>query len=68
MPAPKRDYYKEIDTALKSLENYSAYPTKDIYWVCDRIAWAWKWRKINESQKDELAERAIKYMEAERGC
>lgn len=63
MPAPKRDYYKEINTALMSLENYDAYPTKDIYWVCDRIDWAWKWRKITREQMEELADRAVAYME-----
>lgn len=68
MPAPKRDYYEEINKSLSDLEFYKPYCTRDIYWVCDRISWAWKWRKITEAQKDELADRAIKYMETGRGC
>lgn len=66
MPAKTRNYYEEINKALKSLESYCPYPTKDIYWVCDRIDWAWKWRKITREQMEELADRAVAYME--RGC
>lgn len=63
MPKIQRNYYNEIDQALKVLESYHPYPTKDIYWVCDRIEWAWKWRKITKEQMEELADRAVAYMD-----
>ena len=52
-----KDYYKEIDKALKPYENYNSYPEKTIIWICDRIDWAWKWRKITEDQKNEVCDR-----------
>lgn len=52
-----KDYYKEIDEVLKSYEDYKPYHTKDIHWACDRVDWAWKWRKITKEQMEELADR-----------
>lgn len=53
-----KDYYKEIDDSLRAIENYS-YTIHDIDWICNRIDWCWKWRKITEEQKEELCNRAI---------
>ena len=51
-------FYSQIDEALISYENHKPYHTKPIDWICDRIDWAWKWRKITEKEMIELAERA----------
>ena len=55
----KKNYYKEIDDALICYETNAAYKTKDIDWICDRIDWCHKWRKITPEQMRELADRAI---------
>jgi hypothetical protein len=57
-----KDYYKEIDTPLTRLEQ-GKYPTHDIDWVCNRIDWCWRFRKITTAQMAELADRACAYME-----
>ena len=56
-------YYKQINDALISYENYKPYHTKTIDWICNRIDWAWKWRKINKEEMIELAERVTKLFE-----
>lgn len=58
-----KDYYKEIDKELQSYENYKPYHTKTIDWICNRIDWAWKWRKITKEQMEELTNRAVNYLE-----
>ena len=57
-------YYNEIDEALKSYEEYKSYHTKSIDWICNRIDWCWKWRKITEAQLIELTDRIMLVMEA----
>lgn len=57
-----KDYYSEIDKVLKEYEEYKPYHTKDIDWACNRIDWAWKWRKISKMQMEELADRAIQIL------
>lgn len=52
-------YYKEIDEAIKSYENYKPYHTRNIGWICNRIDWCWKWRKITKVQMEELCDRVI---------
>ena len=60
MRKPKqRDFYKEIDIALKSYENYKPWHDKSIDWICNRIDWCYKWKHITESQMNELADRII---------
>ena len=54
-----RDYYKEIDEALKSYEERKPWHPHDMSWISDRINWCWTWRKITEEQKDEFCNRAI---------
>ncbi len=58
-----KDYYKEIDKALKSYEEYKPYHDKGIDWICDRISWCWKFRHITEGQMNKLADRAIAVLE-----
>ena len=55
-----RNYYKEIDDALKSYEEYKPYHVRDIEWIANRIDWCWKFRHITEKQMEELAGRACK--------
>lgn len=58
----ERDYSIEIDEALKQYEEYKPYITKDIDWICGRIDWCWKFRKITREQMEEFAERAIQIL------
>ena len=57
-----KDYYSEIDKVLKEYEEYKPYHTKNIDWACNRIDWAWKWRKISKTQMEELADRATQIL------
>lgn len=50
-------YYEQIDKALKSYEEYKPWHEKSVDWICDRIDWSWKWRKISESEMVELTSR-----------
>jgi hypothetical protein len=52
-----KNYYKEIDEELKRYEEYKPWHTKSIDWICNRIDWCWKWRKITKNQMEELADR-----------
>ena len=56
-----KDYYKEIDSALKRYET-GKYPTHKIGWITDRIAWCARWRHITGAQTSELCDRAIAVM------
>lgn len=58
-----KDYYKEIDAAIKRYEDYK-YPSHKIEWITDRICWCWKFRHITEKQKDELADRITNVIES----
>lgn len=58
-----RDYYKEIDRALRQHEEYHPYHTHSMYWISDQIDWCWKWRKISKEQMEELAMRATAIFE-----
>ena len=51
-------FYYEIDKALQSYEKLNPYHSRKIEWICDRIAWCWKWRKISKEQMEELTDRA----------
>ena len=53
----EKNYYKEIDKELKSYEENEPYHAKTITWICDRIDWAWKWRKITKEEMEELTNR-----------
>ena len=56
-------FYDQINTAIISYEEYKPYHDKTIEWICDRIDWAWKWRKITREQMEELANRATNILE-----
>lgn len=58
-----KNYYDEIDKALIRYENHMNYKTRSMDWITDRICWCWKFRKITESQMEELAARATKIFE-----
>lgn len=58
-----RDFYGEIDKALKPYEENKAWYEKSIHWITNRIDWCWKWKKITSEQKDELCDRVIWVME-----
>lgn len=55
----QKDYYKEINDALVSYEEFKPYHTKSIDWICNRIDWCYKWRKITKEQMEELTDRII---------
>lgn len=57
------DYYKQIDEALKSYEEFRPYHRFKIEWICNRIDWAWKFRRITREQMEELADRATYVLE-----
>ena len=57
------DYAKQIAKALAEYENFIPYKTHSIDWICDRISWCWKWRKITETEKDDFCDRIIYIME-----
>lgn len=59
----KTKYYKEIDKALWSYENFKPYHPKSTEWICNRINWCWQWKKITEDEKNELCNRIIEIME-----
>lgn len=61
----KHDYYIEIDKELQRYENYAPYHIKTIDWICNRIDWAWKWKKITKEQMEELTDRVCKYLKGE---
>ena len=59
-------YYKQLDKALKSYEEFRPYHQYNIDWICDRITWCWKWKKITPAQMEELALRATTVLEGMR--
>lgn len=59
---PNKNYYKEIDKALKEYEEYKPYYTKSIDWICNRIDWCWHFKKITKEQMEELADRATEVL------
>ena len=64
MRKPKQRYfYREIDIALKSYEDYKPWHDKSISWICDRIDWCWKFRHITKEQMEELADRCCNVLE-----
>jgi len=60
-----KDYSAQLNTALTEYENCKPYKQYSIDWICDRIAWCWKWKKITEKEKDNFCERIVKVMEGD---
>lgn len=59
----QKDFYKELDKALKDYEQYKPYHLYSIDQITDKIDWCWKFRKITEEQLEELADRVVKILE-----
>lgn len=57
--------YQKIDRALKQHENYKYYE-RSLESIADYIDWAWKWRKITETEKDEVCDRICVLLERDR--
>jgi len=58
-----RNYYSEIDKALKSYDEFKPWHEKDIDWITDRIDWCWKFRHITKEQMEELADRVCRILD-----
>lgn len=58
-----KDYYLEINKALQSYEDFKPWHDKTLDWIASRIDGAWKWRKITQSQMEELTDRICKILE-----
>ena len=56
-------YESQIEKALSEYENNKPYKQYDIDWICNRISWGWKWKKISEQLKNNFCDRIIKIME-----
>lgn len=54
----ERTEYKKISDYLRQYEEHKPWKEKDIDWICDRIDWAYHWRKISHTQMVELTDRA----------
>ena len=63
MKKENRNYYKEIDEALKTYEEFKPWHTKDIDWICNRIDWCWKFHHITNEQRADFSERACKILD-----
>lgn len=61
--ANKKDYYKELDTAICEYENFAPYKQYKISWITDRIYWCNKFHKITEEQIYELTKRVTDILE-----
>lgn len=59
----KKNYYEEINKALQSYENCKSYHTKTTEWICNRIDWCWKWKKISQEEMEELTNRICLILE-----
>ena len=60
-----KDWYSILNKAIKEYENFRPYPQHTIDWITDKIDWCWKWRKINQSQLEELTDCIIKVMKGD---
>ena len=65
MKKDERTEYQKISEYLREYEEEKPYKQKDIDWICDRIDWAWHWRKITDLQKTELCDRACFILEGQ---
>ena len=54
----ERTEYKKLSDYLRQYEENKPWKEKDISWICDRIDWAWHWKKISRIQMEELTDRA----------
>jgi hypothetical protein len=61
-----RNYYEEIDTVVRSFEDYKPYHMKSLEWASDRVCWCWRWKHITRPQMEELADRITKLFDERR--
>jgi len=59
-------YCEQIEKALWSYENCKPYHPRSIEWICNRINWCWKWKKISQEEMENFADRIVKVMEEEK--
>ncbi len=60
-----KDYYIQLDNAIKSYEEYKPYHQYDTEWICNRIEWCWKWKHITEQEMEKFVDRICKVMEGD---
>ena len=60
--------YNEIKSRIDHLKIDSVRFIVDAGWCSDRIAWAYKFKKINEQQKDELCDKMIELYKTASAC
>jgi len=58
-----RNYYSEIDNAIKSYEEYKSWHDRKIEWISDRICWCWKFKHITKEQMESLCDRVCNILE-----
>ena len=56
-------YEQQLEKAITDFENYHPYPQHNIDWICNRISWCWKWRKISREKMEDFSDRICKIME-----
>lgn len=57
------DYAAQINDAIKEYEDYHPYKQHSIDWICNRIDWCWKFRKITKEQMEQFCDRICEIME-----
>lgn len=49
--------YSRLSKAIESYEEHKPHHQYTVSWICDRIDWCWKWKRITETQMEELSSR-----------
>ena len=64
------DYAAQINKAIRQYEDcedYRPYKQYSIDWICNRIDWCWKFRKITKQQMNQFCDRVCEIMELYQG-
>lgn len=56
-----KDFYNQLNNWIINLEHGKPSPSIDA--IASKLEWCWKFRKITQSQKDELADKIIALLE-----
>lgn len=48
---------EKIEKAIQEYEKFRPFPQYTTEWICNRIDWAWKWKKITKEQMEDFADR-----------
>lgn len=59
------NYSKQIDDAIRRYEEGKSFKIHNTEWICNRIEWCWKWKKITEQEMNDFCERIIKILDNE---